>query len=206
MLHEDAAAERERSRVAHAARRAEMPHEDAAAERERNRVAHQQARAAEPDFPFARRAIPAEAPTQRYVLNRANVVCRDCAALHWIEERVRAPGSTLANPHCNMCCDRGKVANIPPLAQPPEPLRSLLRDQTPIARAFRQNIRAYNSALAFTSLGANWTIASLKVACTCSDCKAPYTTVWARSFRRPAMQGSLPSFTLPTTVRRLLAE
>uniref|UniRef100_A0A7N0UU60 ATP-dependent DNA helicase n=1 Tax=Kalanchoe fedtschenkoi TaxID=63787 RepID=A0A7N0UU60_KALFE len=143
-----------RSAVRCAQRARQQVDESLAAVREFGLLIDRQARAVEQEIPLARREIPTAAPTLRYVLHRANVRCRQCEALHWIEERVRAIGSTLANPQFSVCCDRGKVANIPSLAQPPEPLRSLLQDQTPVARAFRTNIRAYNSALSFTSLGA----------------------------------------------------
>ena len=36
---------------------------------------------------------------------------------------------------------------------PPSPLKELLSEQNTKAKKFRQNIRAYNSALAFASLG-----------------------------------------------------
>jgi hypothetical protein len=44
---------------------------------------------------------------------------------------------------------------LPPLAPPPEPLRRLLINNEADAKDFRQRIRAYNNALAFTSVGAN---------------------------------------------------
>jgi hypothetical protein len=53
-----------------------------------------------------------------------------------------------------MCCTQGKVM-LPPLAPPPEPLRRLLINNEADAKDFRQRIRAYNNALAFTSVGAN---------------------------------------------------
>ncbi len=44
---------------------------------------------------------------------------------------------------------------LPPLAPPPEPLRRLLIGNEVDAKDFRQRIRSYNNALAFTSVGAN---------------------------------------------------
>ncbi len=44
---------------------------------------------------------------------------------------------------------------LPSLAPPPEPLRWLLTSNEADAKDFRQHIRSYNNALAFTSVGAN---------------------------------------------------
>lgn len=51
-----------------------------------------------------------------------------------------------------MCCDHGQVV-LPSPPPPPQFLRHLLVDDTPQANEFRANIRRYNAALAFTSLG-----------------------------------------------------
>ena len=44
---------------------------------------------------------------------------------------------------------------LPILLDPPEPLKSLLSDETAEARHFRKNIGKYNSALTMASMGAN---------------------------------------------------
>ncbi len=44
---------------------------------------------------------------------------------------------------------------LPPLAPPPEPLKQLFTSNEADAKDFRQRIRSYNNALAFTSVGAN---------------------------------------------------
>ncbi len=44
---------------------------------------------------------------------------------------------------------------LPPLAPPPKLLRRLLTSNEVDAKDFRQRIRSYNNALAFTSVGAN---------------------------------------------------
>ena len=54
----------------------------------------------------------------------------------------------------NLCCCNGKI-NIPNLEDPPELIRNLLTEDTSIARQFRTNIRAYNSAFSLTSFGAD---------------------------------------------------
>lgn len=50
------------------------------------------------------------------------------------------------------CCSQGKV-QLPPLSEPPNTLKRLLTESSKEAVSFRRNIRAYNSSLAFTSLG-----------------------------------------------------
>ena len=49
----------------------------------------------------------------------------------------------------------GKV-QLPKLQPVPQPLKHLLEDQGPNAKQFHQNIRQYNSAFTFTSLGATF--------------------------------------------------
>jgi len=55
------------------------------------------------------------------------------------------------NQHFELCCKRGDVV-LDKLRAPPPFLRALFEGDDPRARSFRQNIRAYNSALAFTSI------------------------------------------------------
>ncbi len=80
------------------------------------------------------------------------IVCGNCGTLHFLEER--AASSSCINPQFTLCCAQGKVT-LPPLAPPLEPLRLLLTGKETNAKDFRQHIRSYNSALAFTSVGAN---------------------------------------------------
>ena len=47
---------------------------------------------------------------------------------------------------------QGKIS-LPVIQDPPEQLKLLLLSDTPEAKDFRTNIRAYNSSLAFASLG-----------------------------------------------------
>ncbi|KAI0056662.1 hypothetical protein BV25DRAFT_1864431, partial [Artomyces pyxidatus] len=79
-----------------------------------------------------------------------NLVCRYCAAKHWASERVRS--SSVSNPEFGMCCDHGKV-RLPLAEDPPDQLRELFTGNSPQAREFRDHIRQYNAAFAFTSLG-----------------------------------------------------
>lgn len=79
-----------------------------------------------------------------------NVVCRECQALHWIDEKLSA--STRNNTIFGSCCRQGKVE----IALPQRPPPTLWRLWTGLHEAsdnFFANIRQFNSALAFTSMG-----------------------------------------------------
>ena len=102
------------------------------------------------NLPIAQR--PYREPAQRHDLGRIEHPCHHCGALHWILERSTAKGSTIANPLFEMCCGSGNI-ELPLMAPPPQQLRDLFTVAAPLAARFRQHIRQYNSALAFTSLG-----------------------------------------------------
>ena len=84
-------------------------------------------------------------------MGRMDIHCAHCDTLHWIEERNTS--SPCTHPNFTTCCSCGKVS-LPPLALPPSPLRDLLEGQTSEAKEFRNQIRKYNNAFAFTSVGA----------------------------------------------------
>jgi hypothetical protein len=93
---------------------------------------------------------PYQEPRGRHDLGRMDVPCQHCGALHWFAEKtVKSPARA---PKFGMCCDHGKV-RLPPLREPPEALRALYTGNDPQAQEFRNNIRQYNMALAFTSVG-----------------------------------------------------
>lgn len=79
-----------------------------------------------------------------------NVKCSSCGAYIWLDEKT---GGTIAQPKFSMCCNEGKVCLTNRLNPPPEPLRWLLTGQDQRSKEFRDNIRAYNSVLAFASIG-----------------------------------------------------
>ncbi len=79
-------------------------------------------------------------------LGPLTIECEFCEARHWISEM--AIGT---NQQFELCCKKGDVA-LDKLRVPPPFLRALLEGDDPRARSFRRNIRAYNSALAFTSV------------------------------------------------------
>jgi hypothetical protein len=71
--------------------------------------------------------------------------CQYCTALHFIQEQ------TASDKLFELCCKRGDAV-LDPVRTPPAELRALLEAQDLRGRAFRQNIRAYNGALTFTSM------------------------------------------------------
>ena len=79
-----------------------------------------------------------------------NVECQHCHALHWDAEKLQA--STLNNKRFGQCCLQGQV-DLPPFPPPPPTLKSLLCGTSPFSDTFRKNIRQYNAAFAFTSVG-----------------------------------------------------
>jgi hypothetical protein len=79
-----------------------------------------------------------------------NMVCPFCGAHHWMAEKVI--NSPTNRPEFTGCCQRGRV-RLPLLPPPPPFLCGLLESNDVKAKEFRSNIRQYNMALAFTSLG-----------------------------------------------------
>jgi hypothetical protein len=80
--------------------------------------------------PFALQPLPPEnsiATPVRHILSAFTVTCASCNALHFIEERLTK--SSITNPQFSSCCrQHGNV--LPLLEEPPEPLYSLLHDET----------------------------------------------------------------------------
>ncbi len=75
-------------------------------------------------------------------------MCECCGALHWHDERIK--NKSKSTPHFGMFCLQGQV-KLPPLPAPAI-LQNLLCGNNPLSKAFLQDIRQYNAALAFTSL------------------------------------------------------
>ena len=102
------------------------------------------------DLPRARRPYIDLQPNEIHSLGPMNVLCSHCNALHWDCEKLSA--STARNPKFGSCCLQGQI-QLPPLREPPRVLREMLSGISPHSKTFRQNIRPYNAAFAFTSLG-----------------------------------------------------
>ncbi|KAI9483669.1 MAG: hypothetical protein EXX96DRAFT_478020 [Benjaminiella poitrasii] len=99
--------------------------------------------------------------TERHDLGGMNNICRHCQARMWASEK---NGGTIANPDFSLCCGKGKYV-VDPLPEIPEFIVNLLRESDAESKEFRSNLRAYNSALTFTSLGCNLdsTVANARV-------------------------------------------
>ncbi|XP_057451974.1 uncharacterized protein LOC130743762 [Lotus japonicus] len=93
-----------------------------------------------------------EIEKQLYVdLGNMDMVCKHCGATLWLLERAEKSKSRV-DPYFSICCARGKIS-IPYLKDAPELLFNLLTNNDPRSRNFLDNIRAYNSMFAFTSIG-----------------------------------------------------
>jgi hypothetical protein len=74
--------------------------------------------------------------------------CPKCGASHFYGERLVK--SSRIHPKYGVCCLSGQIV-LDDFKQAPAPLQLLLTDASPEARNFRENIRQYNAAFAFTS-------------------------------------------------------
>jgi hypothetical protein len=86
---------------------------------------------------------------QPFDLGRMDQVCLDCGAKHWKAEL--PPDCTANNKFWMSCCKAGAV-KIELLKTPPAFLKELYDDISARGRKFKDNIRRYNTAFAFTSL------------------------------------------------------
>ena len=86
----------------------------------------------------------------RHIFPGMNASCPHCQAKMYQHEKT---GGTLAAPIFSMCCAKGKVS-LPDI-QPVPAITDLLTGTSRQSTKFRQEIRRYNSALAFTSWGVN---------------------------------------------------
>ncbi len=87
---------------------------------------------------------------RHHTLGNMTYKCNKCEAMMWLDERVT---NSVKLPVFSTCCARGKVI-LPSLQELPSPLNTLLTGTDSRSCTFRQNIRMYNSALSFTSIGA----------------------------------------------------
>ncbi|PHZ10815.1 uncharacterized protein RHIMIDRAFT_238957 [Rhizopus microsporus ATCC 52813] len=83
-------------------------------------------------------------------LGRMDKECSHCHALHWIDERQET--SSMRYPSWESCCKQGSV-QLQLLPDLPEYLKDLLERTDTQGRHFKDNLRQYNAAFAFTSLG-----------------------------------------------------
>src|SRR6266446_3261740 len=131
--------------------------------------------------PPARRAYVE--PANVVTFGRMNVQCLFCGAFHWLHERLKASSTT--SPAFPRCCHHGAVS-LDPLPDPPQQLKALFTTHSTVANEFRENIRQYNCALAFTSFLSKETHedAISQQLHGCGNPVIPYTTLQERRCRR----------------------
>lgn len=88
--------------------------------------------------------------TKRLDLGTMTVVCTHYHALHWCSERPKE--SALSSTSFEKCCKKG-VVPLSGFRTPPNTIRKLLEGRGRQERYFQENIRQYNAALTFTSMG-----------------------------------------------------
>ncbi|PIA53922.1 hypothetical protein AQUCO_00900472v1 [Aquilegia coerulea] len=89
-------------------------------------------------------------PKERHYLGKMDVICPSCSAYHWLDERLTK--STKKKSFFGMCCLQGKI-KLPLLTPLPSAIKLLYEGRNSLARSFRKNIRSYNAANVFSSLG-----------------------------------------------------
>ena len=87
-------------------------------------------------------------PNVRFSLGNMDVICPECGARHFDSEKLTS--STRRVKKFGICCLQGKV-KLPNLSDPPDEMFHLLRHVR--NTSFREKIRQYNAAFAFTSVG-----------------------------------------------------
>jgi len=92
-------------------------------------------------------------------LSPMNIKCNFYTALHWIDKCVSILYPN--NPRFRAYYKYGDI-NLPLFQPPPEYLYNLLESHSTSTRQFRERLRAYNTALAFTSV--NYTITNYSIA------------------------------------------
>lgn len=75
------------------------------------------------------------------IIGEMDHICKFCGAQKF---KTEAPG---------LCCSNGKVI-LPPLKEPPNPLRHYVSGDSPAAKHYQRNNRKYNSIFQLTSFGA----------------------------------------------------
>lgn len=83
-------------------------------------------------------------------LGHMNCICHSCGAFMWKNEV--HTGFINVNSKFSTCCVQGKI-QLPYINEPPDLIKQLLSEDSNEAKHFRHHIRAFNSSLAFASLG-----------------------------------------------------
>lgn len=88
----------------------------------------------------------------KHDLGQMNNPCFNCGSFMWKEEN--HIGTLGHSAVFSTCCSEGKIL-LPTISDPPLILQNLLTNENDEGKEFCHNIRAYNSSLAFASLGVN---------------------------------------------------
>lgn len=83
-------------------------------------------------------------------LGDMSVICPNCSALHWIDERLQS--STKRLPKFGSCCLQGKI-KLFEIQPPPNDLLKLFNGTHPDSKHFLDHIQNYNLTFSMTSLG-----------------------------------------------------
>ena len=90
-----------------------------------------------------------ESSVKYHEIGPMKYICCDCGALLFKGENHTGRLSSSAT--FGLCCSKGAI-KLPPIKDPPQKLKNLFTGNSQKYRNFRQNIRAYNSSLAFASM------------------------------------------------------
>jgi hypothetical protein len=85
-----------------------------------------------------------------HLLGPLDIMCRNCRAMHFMSEKLTK--SSQRNPKFDVCCLQGQI-QLPAFPELPPLLHHLYTGWDEPSRHFRDKIRRYNMAFAFTSLG-----------------------------------------------------
>ena len=87
-----------------------------------------------------------ESTIEEHYCGPMNVICGNCGGKNFKDEKPKDGLFT-------HCCQKGKV-KLDPLQPVPDLIKNLMTANDPDSKNFMENIRSYNSALAFASMGA----------------------------------------------------
>ncbi|KAJ3859745.1 hypothetical protein EV359DRAFT_50377, partial [Lentinula novae-zelandiae] len=101
-------------------------------------------------LPLAMQAIQNNGVYNELSLGKMEIKCSNCKAFHWKAEMLTT--SRGEEKLFGTCCLSGKV-RLPLLEEPPVELLQLFNGEDHNSQHFLENIRTYNAAYAFVSLG-----------------------------------------------------
>ncbi|CAF1168023.1 unnamed protein product [Rotaria sordida] len=138
--------ERQEKNASREKRRREQETDDEQLERQVKNAFRQRRRRQQSSSLYAA-ALRDEFPSESYH-GRMDNICQHCNALHFKEEC-----TSDRHDEFKQCCHYGSV-QLPELLPYPDEIKTLLQGTDVESKHFRENIRSYNSALAFASMGA----------------------------------------------------